>query len=174
MTRLVSIDFETTGTVAGWENEPWQLGCVEVVDGEPVAASRWETYFRIPVDRPFSPRAPGRWAQIRAELAAAPSFAEMWPELSARLQGVPLVAHNAATERTILVKRAPLAPFGPWFDTLRLVRRLVRAFGLQMRVDALCPDRTWHDALYDACAGAVLFSHILHVAGWNVVCGEAV
>ena len=56
MTRLVSLDFETTGTVPGWENEPWQLGCVEIVDGEPVAASRWETYFRIPADRPFSPR----------------------------------------------------------------------------------------------------------------------
>ena len=51
---------------------------------------------------------------------------------------------------------------------------LVRAFGLQARVDALCPDRTWHDALYDACAGAVLFSHVLRVAGWDVLRGEAV
>ena len=83
-------------------------------------------------------------------------------------------------------RRAPLAPFGRWFDTLRLVRRfwptlksytlgdLVRTFGLQARVDALCPDRTWHDALYDACAGAALFAHVLHVAGWDVVRGEAV
>ena len=146
-----------------------------------MADSRWETFFRIPADRPFSPRAPGRWAQIRAELAAAPSFMDLWPDLAARLQGVPLVAHNAATERTVLVKRAPLAPFGPWFDTLRLVRRfwptlksyalgdVVRAFGLQAQVDALCPDRTWHDALYDACAGAVVFAHILHVAGWEVI-----
>ena len=106
---------------------------------------------------------------------------DLWPDLAARLQGVPLVAHNAATERTVLVKRAPLAPFGPWFDTLRLVRRfwptlksyvlgdVVRAFGLQAQVDALCPDRTWHDALYDACAGAVVFAHILHVAGWDVI-----
>ena len=108
MTRLVSLDFETTGTVSGWPNEPWQLGCVEIADGEPVAASCWETYFRIPADRPFSPRAPGRWAQIRAELAAAPSFSEMWPEISSRVVGVPLIAHNAATERTILVKSAPL------------------------------------------------------------------
>ena len=29
------------------------------------------------------------------------------------------------------------------------------------------PDRTWHDALYDACAGAALFSHILRVTGWE-------
>ena len=185
MMRLVSLDFETTGAVTGWENEPWQLGCVEIVDGVPVAATCWETYFRIPADRPFSPRAPGRWAQIRGELAAAPSFMEMWPEISSRFLGVPLVAHNAATERTILVKSAPLAPFGPWFDTLRIVRRLwptlksytlgdlVRSFGLQARVDALCLGRTWHDALYDACAGAVLFSHVLGIAGWDVIQGTA-
>ena len=60
-------------------------------------------------------------------------------------------------------------------DTLRLVRRfwplmqsfalgdLIRTFGLQARVDALCAGRTWHDALYDACAGAVLFCHILSI-----------
>ena len=36
MTRLVSLDFETTGTVPGWENEPWQLGCVAVFDGDPL------------------------------------------------------------------------------------------------------------------------------------------
>ena len=170
--RLVSLDFETTGVVPGWENEPWQLGLVEIEDGEVVAASQWETYFRIPMDRPFSNRAPGRWAQIRGELAAAPALMDIWPELSAKLVGVPLVAHNATTERTILEKRAPLTPFGPWYDTLRIVRKywptvkscalgdLIRTFGLQSRLDALCPGRTWHDALYDACAGGVLFCHV--------------
>ena len=168
----IAIDFETTGVVRGWPNEPWQLGCVAVVDGRPVPDTCWETYFQIPPDRPFSPRAPGRWAELRDVLAAAPSFAEAWPDLSDRLAGRPLVAHNAATERTILEKRAPLAPFGPWNDTLTLVRarwpqlpsyalgNLISTFGLQAEVDALCPGRTWHDALYDACAGAVLFCHV--------------
>ena len=50
----------------------------------------------------------------------------------------------------------------------------MRTFGLQTRVDALSPGRTWHDALYDACAGAVLFSHVLGVAGWDVLRGEIV
>lgn len=171
--RLVSLDFETTGSVKGWPNEPWQLGVVEIENGEVVAGSTWETWFRVAADRPFSPRAPGRWAEIRGELAAAPAFMDLWPELTARLVGVPLVAHNAATERTILVKRAPLTPFGPWIDTLKLVRTfwplmksyalgdLVRTFDLQSRVDALCPGRTWHDALYDACAGAVLCCHVM-------------
>lgn len=170
--RFLALDFETTGSVQGWENEPWQLGAVLIDDDGPVADSRWETYFRVAADRPFSRRAPGRWAELRDELAAAPAFMDLWPELSARLVGVPLVAHNASTERTILVKRAPLSPFGPWIDTLQLVRKywplmesfalgdLVCTFGLQARVDALCPGRTWHDALYDACAGAVLFCHL--------------
>ena len=97
---------------------------------------------------------------------------ETWPEISARIAGRPVVAHNAATERSILGKRAPLTPIGPWFDTLAMARArwphlashtlggLVEFLGLQDEVDALCPGRTWHDALYDACAGAVLFCHI--------------
>ena len=174
---FVSLDFETTGTVKGCANEPWQLGLVGIGSGaegpEPVAATRWETWLHVPADRPFSPRAPGRWAELRADLAAAPTLADLWPEIVARLVGVPLVAHNAGTERTILTRAAPLTPFGPWIDTLKLVRKfwplmdsyalgdVVRTFGLQARVDALCPGRTWHDALYDACAGAVVLCHVM-------------
>ena len=176
---------ETTGTVPGWPVEPWQVGlCAFSVRGG--VASPFSSLLGVSAERPFNRFAPGRHALIRDELARMPPLPERWADIAPRLVGRPLVAHNATTERTILVKRAPLAPFGPWFDTLRLVRRfwptlksyalgdVVRAFGLQTRVDALCPGRTWHDALYDACAGAALFSHILHVAGWDVLRGEAV
>ncbi len=168
---FVSLDFETTGTVKGWPNEPWQLGVAVCSEGAPVQV--WECWFRVARDRPFSPRAPGRWAELRETLAAAPTVAERWPDLAARLVGVPLVAHNAATERTLLTKYAPLTPFGPWVDTLKLARRiwprlasyalgdLIAVFGLQAQVEASCPGRTWHDALYDACAGAVLCRHMM-------------
>ena len=170
--RAISLDFETTGTVRGWPNEPWQLGMIEIDDDGVVPQSQREFYFRIDAERPFSPCAPGRWAQIRHELAAADEFMETWPELSALLVGRALVAHNASTERTILEKRAPLTPFGPWLDTLRMTRKywprmksyalgdLIHTFGLEKQLNELCPGRTWHDALYDACAGAVLFCHI--------------
>lgn len=170
--KITCIDFETTGSVPGYPNEPWQLGMVDVVDGAVVPDSRWETLFKVG-DRPFSPRAVGRYAEMREELAAAPAVFELWPELARRLVGVPLAAHNAGTERTVLTKLAPLTRFGPWVDTLKLGRKLypklashklgdfVCALGLQPRVDALCPGRTWHDALYDACAGAVLLEHFL-------------
>ena len=44
---------------------------------------------------------------------------------------------------------------------------VVRTFGLQARVDALCPGRTWHDALYDACAGAVVLCHVMEILKVN-------
>ena len=168
--RFTVLDFETTGVVKGWPNEPWQLGLVDVVDGEVVPETKWETLFRVG-DRPFSPRAVGRYAERRAELAAAPEPMALWPEISARLVGRPLVAHNVSTERTMLTKLAPMTAFGPWIDTLQFARArypklpshalgdLIAAFGLQKETDALCPGRTWHDALYDACACAVLAAH---------------
>ena len=170
--KITCIDFETTGAVPGYSNEPWQLGMVDVVNGVLAPQTKWETLFRVG-DRPFSPRAVGRYADIRDKLAVAPSPFELWPVLARRLVGVPLAAHNAGTERTVLTRLAPLTRFGPWVDTLKLGRRLyprlashrlgefVVALGLQPRVDAVCPGRTWHDALYDACAGAVLLEHFL-------------
>lgn len=170
--RLACIDFETTGSVPGYPNEPWQLGLILVEDGRPVDGSQWETLFRVG-DRPFSPRAVGRYAEMREELAAAPSTMELWPELAERLVGIPLIAHNASTERTVLTKMAPMTAFGPWVDTLKLTKKLypglksyalgdlIATFGLQNQVNALCDGRTWHDALYDACAGAVLFEHLM-------------
>ena len=174
--RFVALDFETTGVLPGHPNEPWQLGLVEVdVAAGPVPGSSREWFFNIPQDRPFSPRAPGRWAEMRGVLAASPSFLESWPDVHESLAGAALVAHNAATERTVLEKRAPLARLGPWVDTLKLVRKywpllksyalgdIVVLFGLKPQVDALCPGRTWHDALYDACAGAVLLVHAARI-----------
>ncbi len=171
--RFVALDFEATGVVPGYANDPWQLGVVELdLSAGPMQGTARERLFQIPPDRPFSPRAPGRWAEMRDALSASPTFLESWPDIASVLSGAALVAHNASTERTIIEKRAPLARLGPWIDTLRLVRKywplmksfalgdLITVFGLNSQVDALCPGRTWHDALYDACAGAVLLVHV--------------
>ena len=174
--KFTVIDFETTGAVAGYPNEPWQLGMVEVVGGEVRPETKWETLFHVG-ERPFSPHAVGRYAQMRHLLAAAAPLSELWPGISARLTGTALVAHNASTERSVLTAAAPLACFGPWVDTLKLARRLfpglpsyalgdlVAAFGLGAQVDAICPGRTWHDALYDACACAVLAARFMSDGG---------
>ena len=170
------LDFETTGTVKGWPNEPWQLGLVQIEDGRVLPETKWETLFHVG-DRPFSPRAVGRYAEMREALARAPAPMELWPEMAPRLTGMPLIAHNCATERTVLTKLAPMTPFGPWIDTLVYARArypklpshalgdLVAAFGVGEEVNRLCPDRTWHDALYDACACAVLAARFMSEGG---------
>ncbi|MBQ6328000.1 MAG: hypothetical protein IJI35_03215, partial [Kiritimatiellae bacterium] len=67
-------------------------------------------------------------------------------------------------ERTILTRVAPLTPWGPWTDTLRLAKaryprlpgyslgELCGMFGIVPEIEG----RTWHDGLYDAVACARL------------------
>lgn len=169
---FAAIDFETTGTVKGFPNEPWQLGITTFDPEKGTIIEMWETLLRVSPDRPFSPHAPGRWAKIRESLAEAPSIYEIWPQIAMRITGVPLVAHNASTERTLLTKIAPLTRFGPWRDTLKIAKErygrlekhnlgdLAEAFSLTGLVQKLLPERTWHDALFDATATALLYSRI--------------
>lgn len=169
---FVALDFETTGTVKGYPNEPWQLGMVAFDPATGRISELWETYFRVSPDRPFSPHAPGRWAKIRDKLAAAPGVYEVWPEIAKRIIGAELVAHNAGTERTMLTKIAPITRLGPWHDTLKIVKErysnidklglsdLAESFAVADEVRKLLPNRTWHDALFDAAATAAIFTKL--------------
>lgn len=180
---LVAIDFETTGSVPGWPVEPWQVGLVELRCGVPTS-QRFESLLRVG-DRPFNPHAPGRHAVLRERLAAAPSLPDLWPDLSRWVVGRPLVAHNVGTERSLLRAAAPLHRLGPWVDTLRLVRRMyprlasaaledvVAALGLGDALDAACPGREPHDALFDAVACGLLLGHFLSLPGWGGVTVQA-
>jgi DNA polymerase III epsilon subunit-like protein len=87
-----------------------------------------------------------------------------WDSFYPYLSGRRLVAHNIATERTVLTRLAPLTTWGPWTDTLKVAKAryprlpsyalgdLCETFGLVPQL----PGRTWHDALYDAVACAAL------------------
>jgi len=181
---LAVVDFETTGSVAGYPVEPWQIGVVRVRDGRVCADEAFESLLRVG-NRPFNPRAPGRHAQLRGQLAAAPALGELWPELAGWVTGVPLVAHNVGTERGVLSRLAPLHRLGPWIDTLAVTRQafpgldskalddVSAALGLEARVRALCPGRSAHDALYDAFACAVVLEYFLGLPGWERVTVEA-
>ena len=182
--RFSVIDFETTGAVAGYRIEPWQVGVVRVEQGIVRGETQYESLFRVG-DRPFNVRAPGRHARIRDQLALAPTPGEVLPELVVRLSHVPVVAHNIGTERNQLRAMAPLHTFGPWIDTLKVTRNaypalesksledVIDVLGLRLRVEALCPGRDAHDALYDAVACAVLLEHFLALPGWEQVTVEA-
>ena len=173
---VTAIDFETTGSVPGFRNEPWQIGlCTLDPDGLSAIDGSW---LRIAADRPFNRYAPGRHAQIRGILADAPSLPDLWPDLAPRLS-LPLVAHNAATERSVLSDAFPIHPFGPWIDTLVLSRLawpglpsyaledLIPRLGLLDELTVLCPAWAPHDARYDAVAAALLLRHILAQPGWD-------
>lgn len=178
---ITVLDFESTGVVNGYRDEPWQLGLVQLEGGFVQAATCYETLLRIG-SRPFNRHAPGRHGQVREQLATAPLLTDLWPGLKRYVAcGVVLAAHNAATERNFLKAAFPLQPLGPWLDTLPLSRiawpglashaleALLTALGLTPRVAALVPGRGAHDALYDAVGCAILLETLLHLPGWEIL-----
>ena len=82
---------------------------------------------------------------------------------------IEVVAHNIATERTILRRIAPLHKWGPWYDTLKIAKQmypklssyklgdLCALFGCEPEMEG----RTWHDGLYDAVACANLAQRLI-------------
>ena len=175
--QAVAVDFETTGSVPGYPNEPWQIGLAPIRAGA-IGNDLFDSLLNIG-DRPFNKFAPGRHAQLRGRLAVAPTLHDLWSDVASRLAGAVLVAHNIGTERSILSAAAPLHVFGPWIDTLVLARAawpnletyaledLTIRFGLGEAVSRLCPRRAPHDALYDAVACAFLLVHLLRQPGWD-------
>ena len=182
--RLTALDFETTGSVPGFRNEPWQIGlCSLDFPADPASTLPPPddidgSWLRVAADRPFNRYAPGRHAQLRDVLAESPLLSDLWPDLAPRLS-LPLVAHNIGTERSVLADAFPLHPFGPWIDTLVLSRLawpglssyaledLVPHLGLLDELTELCPHWAPHDARYDAVAAALLLRHLLAQPGWN-------
>lgn len=183
--EITVLDYESTGSLAGYPNEPWQIGMVSLSAGRVDAGAMFESLLRVDANRPFNPHAPGRHALLRDAIAAAPTQEELWPRIKHRLTGLPLCAHNVATEKKFTRSAAPMHRFGPWIDTLKIARKvwpgcpsyaledLIVRFDLRQRVDLLCPGRMAHDALYDAVASAMLLEFLLEQPGWgNVAVGE--
>ena len=185
LSEMTVLDYETTGTVRGFPDEPWQIGMVVLRNGRIDAGSLFESLLRVDPNRPFNPHAPGRHALLRDQIATAPTPSEIWLRLMPHLTGHPLCAHNVATERKFTRAMAPMHPFNCWIDTLKVARKawpgcpsyaledLVVMLDLDQRIEQLCPGRAPHDALYDAVASAALLEHLLEHPGWgNMTIGE--
>lgn len=174
--NAAAIDFETTGSLPGFQNEPWQIGIATIENGE-ICTELFDSLIQVG-DRPFNKYAPGRHAQLRAQIAVAPTFEQLWPAVSKQLAGRVLVAHNTGTERSLLAAASPLHVFGPWIDTLTLSRfawpglpshaleDVTASLGLTHAVSVRCPGRGPHDACYDAVASAVVLLHLLEQPQW--------
>jgi DNA polymerase-3 subunit epsilon len=108
------------------------------------------------------------------DLADAPELRSLWPTLKSMLQQKVVVAHGKGTEKKFL-RAFPGHGFGPWVDTLLLARAtwpqwsdhslssLCEALGLTPLIQEKCPNRQWHDALFDAVASIFLLEKILHL-----------
>jgi len=178
-TTLAVLDFETTGDVPGFGNEPWQIGAVVLENGKIAPDKTFESLIRVDANRPFNAYAPGDHHKRREEIAAAPEVSKVWKQLELWVTGRPLVAHNAAVEKKFLRQMAPMHRFGPWIDTLKLARQawphapshkledLIQGLGLIDRVRECCASGKPHDALYDAVACAVLLEYLLKQPGWE-------
>ena len=181
---ITAIDFEGTGKVAGYCDEPWQIGIVDIHAGNVVTDSIFESLLHIG-ERPFNRYAPGRHAELRDEISKAPTMQQIWTRLRPRLEGSLLAAHNTATEKRYLIQAFPLHPPLNWIDTLKLSRiafpslksyrleDLLDRLNLTERVIEILPGRAPHDALYDAVGCAVLLLKILALPGWEAVTAEA-
>ncbi len=178
-TTLTVLDFETTGSVQGFDTEPWQIGAVVLENGRVVPDQIFDSLIRVDANRPFSAYAPGEHHKRRDEIAAAPDVSKVWKNLEPWVTTRPLVAHNISVEKKFLRRMAPMHRCGPWIDTLKLARQawpdapshklenLIVGLGLLDRVCEGCPDGKPHDALYDAVASAVLLEHLLAQPGWE-------
>jgi DNA polymerase III epsilon subunit-like protein len=175
---ITAIDFEGTGAVKGWPDEPWQIGLVSLHDGRIAPETAFESLLRVG-ERPFNRYAPGRHADCREAMKKAPMLPALWPSLAPRLEGVVLAAHNAATETRYLSNAFPLHLPTIALDTLKIARLVypgLRDYSLEALlarlrltecVRSLAPGREPHDALYDAIGSAALLEHVFTLPGWR-------
>ena len=175
---LTAIDFETTGTVKGYPNEPWQIGMVCLHQGKVYIENQFNALLKVG-DRPFNLYVPGRHQELRQEMTVAPSMQDLWPQLQPWFNTHGLVAHNAGTEKKVLGTAFPMHPFGPWIDTLTLTRLayphlethklddVIIALNLKNELEELCPGMEAHDAFYDAVASALIIQFLLTLPSWK-------
>jgi len=167
--RFTAIDFESAGASRGKTDSPVQIG---LASWSPDTGhdDAFVSYLRT--DQPI------QWAARKVHgigpehLAEAPPLLMLWPEVKKRLAGAVVVAHGKGTEKRFL-RAFPGHGFGPWIDTLQLARAawptmpdhslgaLCESHGLTESIRALVPEKSWHDALFDAVASLVLLAELV-------------
>jgi DNA polymerase-3 subunit epsilon len=165
---FTAIDFESAGTARGRTDAPVQVG---------MGSWSLETNIHDPFVSFLQCAHDITWAAQKvhgittSDLREAPSLLSLWPVLKRHLGRGPVVAHGHGTEKRFL-RTFPGHAFGPWIDTLQLARAawpaqkshslgdLCTSLGLTTFAEH-APDKTWHDALYDALASLALLHHLV-------------
>jgi len=155
--EFVSIDFETANSSAA---SPCAVGLVRVVDGQTV-----ETLSML-----FRPPSPNNWfheGNIRIhgikpeDVAEAPTFEDILPELLLFTDGLPMLAHNASFDMGVLRASASAVNFDlpplNYGCTLLMARKTYNLESYRLNAIAYAighEDFNHHDALADADACA--------------------
>jgi len=165
---FAAIDFESAGAERGSTDVPVQIG---MATWSSAGHADHFTSF-IHTDRPITWAAQKVHGISSEDLAEAPQLMLLWPEIKRRLSGRIAVAHGHGTEKRYL-RTFPAHGFGPWVDTLLLARAawpelpshalgdICEHFKLTDKVSKLVPNKTWHDALYDATASLILLEYLV-------------
>jgi len=167
--RFSAIDFESAGAARGKTDSPVQVGLASWATDHGHADS-FVSYLQTD--------APIQWSARKVHgigpehLKDAPALLMLWPEFKKRMAGAIVVAHGKGTEKRFL-RAFPGHGFGPWIDTLLLARAawpdltdhslgaLCEAHGLTAAIRTLVPEKSWHDALFDAVASLVLLAYLI-------------
>ena len=157
MAREIVLDTETTGFDPKTGDRLIEVGCIEIEDLLPTG----RTYHTLVHPERLIPPDAIRVHGITDErVRDAPKFREVVGELMAFIGDAPVIAHNAAFDRSFIDYECGLCGHQlieetRWIDTLKLAQS--RFPGMANSLDALCKrfkislvERTLHGALIDA------------------------
>jgi DNA polymerase-3 subunit epsilon len=160
---FVALDFETANARRG---SACSLGMTKVINGQ-ITAQKYEI-FRPPTGfEDFEPRNISIHGIRPEQVAGKPQFGDLWSEFEEFRDGLPLVAHNASFDISVL-RASLLASNLEWPEldyvcTMVLSRNIFELTSHSLLYVAQKAAVKWdssqhHDALYDSeiCAGILL------------------
>ena len=167
-----SIDFESTGHREGIGDEPIQVGIAIMTGFNIDQKSFFRSFIKPSQENKVTARSRSVHRINDKDLTNAPIMYELWPKINGLLKKRVVVAHGAGTEKRFL-RAFPMHGFDPWIDTLQLAKKIIPScsdYSLGALINEhcsheelkeLCPDLTWHDALFDAVANLILLKRLL-------------
>ena len=181
--EFTAIDFESTGFHEDGTDEPIQIGLASMNGLEIKKESFFRSYISPKKERPIG-NATNRIHRITdLDLKNAPKLDELWPTINNSLSGKVVVAHGAGTEKRFL-RAFPMHGFKTWIDTLQLARKmmpkvkdhslgaLIDEIEASQEITELCPNLSWHDALFDSVASLLLLKELLKRVGEKTIYQE--
>ncbi|WP_332655766.1 DNA polymerase III subunit epsilon [Brevundimonas sp.] len=157
MAREIVLDTETTGFDPKTGDRLIEVGCIEIEDLLPTGRMYHTLVYPERLIPPDAIRVHGITDE---KVKGAPRFHEVVGELMEFIGDAPVIAHNAAFDRSFIDHECglcghPLLEETRWIDTLKLAQS--RFPGMANSLDALCKrfkislvERTLHGALIDA------------------------